>query len=115
MSVPECKEFVKPVTKKDLQSFLGTTGHYRKFIRAYSSLTHSFTEATKKAAPMKIMGSDDKYDEYLYLNHTLSDCFMLHRPVSSDKFLLQTDALRKRNWRYCQHHPRRRRATYELL
>ena len=37
VSVPECKvksirEFVKPVTKKDQQSFLGTSGYYRKFI-----------------------------------------------------------------------------------
>ena len=37
VSVPECKvksirEFVKPVTRKDLQSFLGTTGYYKKFM-----------------------------------------------------------------------------------
>ena len=45
MSVPESKvkstrEFVKTVTKKDLQSFLGTTGN-----------SHSLTEVTKKPAP----------------------------------------------------------------
>ena len=96
VSVPECKvksirEFVKPVTKKDQQSFLGTTGYYRKFIRDYSSRAHSLTEATKKAAPAKIMWSDDIYDAFLYLCRASSDCCMLHIPVSDNKFLLQTD------------------------
>ncbi len=97
VSVPECKvksirELVNPVTKKDLQSFLGTTGYYRKFIQDYSSRAHNLTEATKKAAPAKIMWSDDMYDAFLYLCRALSDCCMLHIPVSYDKFLLQTDA-----------------------
>ena len=95
--VPACKvksirEFLKPVTKKDLQSFLGTTGYYRKIIRDYSSQAYSLTEATKKATPAKIMWSDDMYDVFLYLCHALSDCCMLHIPVSCDKFLLQTNA-----------------------
>ena len=86
------KEFVKPVIKKPLQSFLGTTEYYRKFIRDYSSRAHSLTEATKKAAPAKPMWSDDMYDAFLYLCHALSDCYMLHIPVSCDKFLLQAVA-----------------------
>ena len=48
-------------------------------------------EATKKAAPVKIMWSDDMYDAFLYLCHALSDCCMLLIPVSCDKFHLQTD------------------------
>ena len=38
------------------------------------------------------MWSDDMYDALLYLCRALSDCCMLHIPVSCDKFLLQTDA-----------------------
>ena len=96
VSVPECKmkpirEFVKPVIKKDQQSFLGSTGYYRKFIRDYSSRAHSLTEAIKKATPAKIMWSDDMYDAFLYLCRASSDCCMLYIPVSCDKFLLQTD------------------------
>ena len=100
VTVPEYKvksirAFVKPVTKKDLQSFLDTTGYYRKFIQNYSLRAHSLTEATKKAAPAKIMWSDDMYDAFLYLCRALSDCCMLHIPVSCNKFLLQTDAQEK--------------------
>ena len=98
VSGPECKvksirEFMKPVTKKDLQSFLCTTGYYRKFIRDYSSRAYSLTEDTKRAAPAKIMWSDDMDDAFLYLCHALSNCCMVHIPVSCDKFLLQTNAL----------------------
>ena len=41
---------------------------------------------------MKIMWSDDMYEAFLYLCRALSDCCMLHIPVSCDKFLFQTDA-----------------------
>ena len=43
-----------PKTKKELQSFLGSTGYYRKFIPRYSEKTACLSDLTRKTEPDKL-------------------------------------------------------------
>ena len=42
---------VPPLTKKEIQSFLGLTGHYRKFIPKYPAIAAPLTDLTKRGLP----------------------------------------------------------------
>lgn len=59
VSVLECiveaiRHYRMPVSKKDLQAFLGTTGYYLKFISHYADHSVLPMEATGKPAPFKL-------------------------------------------------------------
>ena len=59
MSTPDhrveaIRNHVRPVTKKDVQSFLGTTGYYRKFIPNYAHISIELTYAMRKSAVVGI-------------------------------------------------------------
>ena len=41
------REFPRPVTKKDVHSFLGLTGYYLKFIPSYASIAAPLPDLTK--------------------------------------------------------------------
>ncbi|KMQ82954.1 enzymatic polyprotein endonuclease reverse [Lasius niger] len=43
------KEFPTPKKVKDIQSFIGLAGYYRKFIEDFSRITKPLTKLTKKA------------------------------------------------------------------
>ena len=43
--------FLQPVTKTDVRSFLGSVGYYRKYIENFASIAAPLTDLTKKGKP----------------------------------------------------------------
>ena len=72
-AVPESKikalrDIPRPMRKKQLWSFLGGIGYYRRYINGYASDSAELTPATAKGAPDRIMWSDAMVSS---LNHLL--------------------------------------------
>ena len=93
--VEAIRNHVRPVTKKDVQSFLDTTGYYRKFIPNYAHNSIQLTNTTQKSTPNVVCWSTAMNDEFYYLCHTLSQVSSLTIPTSKDTFILQTDTSTK--------------------
>ena len=60
MAVPSMRakamaEYKRPVTKKNMQSFLGCTNYYRKFIKDYCRYSAPLHAATALSAPGKVV------------------------------------------------------------
>ena len=85
-------EFKKPKTKKELKSYLGMLGFYRKFIPRFSSIALPLTEATKLKSPHKLMWSQPLEDAFVTLKETLCEHSQLTIPSPEDVFTLSTDA-----------------------
>ena len=92
LKVQAVKDFPMPRTKKGVRQFLGLTGYYRRFIPQFAEHSYHLTEATKKAAPERIVVSDVMYEEFTYLKSVLCNVPTLTLPVPADFFVLQTDA-----------------------
>lgn len=84
------RKFPIPKTQKEIKSFLGLLGYYRKFIQDFSKLTKPLTECLKKGRKVII---DDRY---LRTFETCKDILMndplLQYPDFSRPFNLTTDA-----------------------
>ena len=72
------------MTKRDMRSFLGTVGYYRKFIQGFAKHAWSLTKSTKKTEPRLHSGRRRG-------TLTFRTC-VLNVPLCSDMFLVQTDA-----------------------
>ena len=92
LKVKAVQDFVFPKTKRQVRQFLGLTGYYRRFIPKYSEHAYNLTEATRKLAPDKVKQTEALSAEFLYLQQHLCSMPLLTLPVSSDSFILQTDA-----------------------
>ena len=46
------REATRPQTKRQMKSFLGLAGFYRRFILSFSSIAHPLTDLTKKDSPI---------------------------------------------------------------
>jgi len=84
--------FPIPQTKKQVRTFLGLTGYYRKFIRNYSSISAPLTELTKKCAPNRIEWTSSCNKAFLMLKQQLCCSPVLRSPDFTKEFRLQTDA-----------------------
>ena len=49
------KNFPIPESKRDVRSFPGLTGYYRKFIKNYAALAVALTDLMRKNAPSKVV------------------------------------------------------------
>jgi hypothetical protein len=87
------RQFRKPVMKKDMRSFLGTTSYYRKFILHYAVYSWSLTKVTRKNAPAKIDWTVEMENDFEFLCNSLCDFCVLTIPLECDDF---TDASGKR-------------------
>ena len=83
---------IQPKTKKDMMRFLGTMNYYRRFIPDYAQHSTSPTETTRKSAPSTVDWTQARLCDFVYLCSALADKCLLHIPLVSDYFVVQTDA-----------------------
>ena len=82
-----------PVPKtKEVRTFLGLTGYYRKFVASYASLAAPLTELTKSKAPNNVIWTAHCNQAFKDLKRLLCSSPVLQCPDFSHPFILQTDA-----------------------
>ena len=81
------KDYLQPVTRKDLRAFLGSVGYYRRFIDGFAKLSSSLTPATSVRAPGRIQWTPDMLDAFHSLRKSLCNFCVLNVPCSYDKFV----------------------------
>ena len=82
----------RPGTKKELRSFLGMAGYYRKFIGEYADKVKPLTDLTKKSSPNKLPWTDVHQKAFDLIKSELCKDPILRVPDISKPFILSTDA-----------------------
>ena len=83
------REMSRPQTKKEIQTFLGMTGYYRRYIQNYASIAAPLSDLTRKCMPDKIVWTDQTQQAFDTLKTALTSSTVMRNP---DLFILQTDA-----------------------
>lgn len=84
--------FPIPETQKDIKSFLGLVGYYRKFIKDFAKLTKPLTKCLKKNSKAKIQHTPEFIEAINICKHLLTHDPILEYPDFNKKFTLTTDA-----------------------
>lgn len=84
------KNFPLPKTQKEIRSFLGLLGYYRKFIKDFAKLVKPLTECLKK--DRKINFTDQYIQTFETCKNILTNEPILQYPDFSKPFNLTTDA-----------------------
>lgn len=88
--VQDILNFPVPKTEKEIRSFLGLTGYYRRFIDNYAKITKPLTKCLKKKA--KIIINDDFIKAVDKLKELITNEPILKYPDFEQPFILTTDA-----------------------
>ena len=83
-------EWPTPRNVKDVHSFLGLTGFYRKFVRGFSQKARPLTELTKDKTPWKWKSAQP--EAFKKLKGSLISAPILHMPGFNRPFVFTTDA-----------------------
>lgn len=86
------KNAPRPETKKQVRSFLGLIGYYRKFVPNFASVACPLTDLTKKGVPNKINWQDHHEKAFSSLKSLLLYAPILRLPDFQRDFYLRTDA-----------------------
>lgn len=84
--------FPAPETKKQVRSFLGLVGYYRKFIPNFSERALTLTDLTKGNCSTKVKWSDQCEVSFQDLKEALKGRPLLVPPNWEKEFVLQVDA-----------------------
>ena len=84
--------FPVPKTKKEVRTFLGLSGYYRKFIPGYAGIAIPLTDLTRKSAPTTVCWTEECEKAFSQLKALLCSEPVLRSPDFSRDFVLQTDA-----------------------
>ena len=90
--VKAIRDYPRPVTKKQLKSFIGLMGYYRCFVSDFAFHAKPLQSATLSAAPQWVIWTKVREQSFHYLCNVLCSACVLHIPLPQDVFLLQTDA-----------------------
>ena len=90
--VEKIQDAPRPRTKKELRSFLGLSGYYRKFIPHYATLATPLTDLTKKNTPNQLVWTQDQERAFQTLKDLMSKEPILLLPDVTQEFILCTDA-----------------------
>ena len=89
--VEAIRQFPRPTTVKDLQSFLGMINYYRRFIsRAGEHMHHLFDALRGK--PKELVWDDGCQKSFEAIKEALAQATLLHHPRSGAHLALTTDA-----------------------
>ena len=83
-------EWPTPRNVKDVRSFLGLAGFYRRFVRGFSQKARPLTELTKDKTPWKWESAQE--EAFNKLKESLISAPVLHMPDFNRPFVLTTDA-----------------------
>lgn len=81
-----------PTTKRQVRSFLGVVGWYRRFIPHFSTRAASLIDLTRKSSPNRVVWTDQCSMAFEDLRTCLCKEPILQSPDFSQPFLVQTDA-----------------------
>ncbi|CAM4705544.1 unnamed protein product [Lepidochelys kempii] len=81
-----------PKSKKQVQSFLGLAGYYRRFVPHYSQIAAPLTDLTKKKQPNAVQWTGKCQKAFNKLKATLMSDPVLRTPDFDKPFLVTTDA-----------------------
>jgi hypothetical protein len=82
----------RPTTKKQIRSFLGLAGFYRRFVPNFAEMALPLTEATKTSQPATVQWDDRKEIAFKTLKERLCSQPVCCLPDLSKEFVLRTDA-----------------------
>ncbi|XP_026019405.1 NLR family CARD domain-containing protein 3-like [Astatotilapia calliptera] len=81
-----------PQTRKQLRSFLGMAGFYRRFIPQFSNRAALLTDLTGSRSPNYIQWTEEAVAAFHDIQQSLSKQPVLYSPNFDEPFILQTDA-----------------------
>jgi hypothetical protein len=84
--------FQRPITKRDVRSFLGLIGYYRKFLKDFSNKAAPLTALTKKGQPDRVNWSEECEASFRVLKQHMVCAPVLYVADPQKPFVLQTDA-----------------------
>ena len=85
-------EYIRPVTKKQLRSFLGAAGYYRQFVEGFARLSSVLSPMTSKSAPSVVVWTAEGVEAFNLIKVSLVDVCCLTIPTQEDEFSLHCDA-----------------------
>lgn len=88
----DLRNFRTPKTKKDVRSFLGLAGYYRRFVENFSSMAIPLSDLTRDCCPDKVVWEPQHQQAFDTLVEALSSDPVLQGRDYGRKFVLQTDA-----------------------
>lgn len=90
--VEAIKQIPAPHCVKDVRSFLGLSGYYRRFIKDYATISAPLTKLTTKESTKKFAWTKECENAFIALKSSLCKSPVLVHPKFDRDFILQTDA-----------------------
>ena len=87
------REWPMPTTLKEVRSFLGLAGYYRRFVKGYATITTPLNRLMRKDQPFE--WTDDAQEAFVAIKEALTSSPVLAMPNDSGEFVLDTDACDK--------------------